>query len=721
MNVMKGIFFLAMFFVQIIAVYSQTIICGKVSGEKNNPLPGANIYIEETIEGTTSDSNGNFCFTSKLQGKQTLLISFVGYKTCTRLIAMNNDSICLDIKMEAQKNNLGEVVISSSTFAAGDEKKSSTLSKLDMATSSGGFGDISKAVASMPGTSIEAQEGGLMVRGGESYETATFIDGLLADNAFTSQLPTVPVRGRFSPMFFRGTVFSTGGYSAEYGQALSSALILHSVGIPKKEETYFSLHSAGLYFSKSAKWDNASLSSTTTYNNLALTYQLLELNRDWKHPPETVSENLVFRKKIGEDGLLKAMGAYNYDKSSLWLYNLDAGEDELFMLKNHNGYVNISYKDKVSETWLIHTGIAMGYDDLDLGMNDTAKLYDQKLTSELKLSFSGPLWKNIDLNVGGNFSIEQLTRDYHSYDSGHLNKDYRGTIGALYAEVEVSFTPRLLSRVGARFETLSLSKEYYITPRISCAYKTGKYSQISLAYGQFRQQPQDEFIIYNHSLLAERAEHFIAGFQHMKKGRIFRIEAYYKNYDKLIKYKYRYAISSDAYTNEGNGYAQGMDIYYRDSKLIRNGDFWVSYSYMDSEREYRDFPRALTPCFISKHKFSFAYKQYIPSLQSFASLGYTYATGRPYINPNIGVLEQQLTKDYSDLSLSVFHFTEIVGNFTMLYAQVSNLLGAEHIFGYRYSRNPNPVGIYQSIPIKSVSKRFLMAGIIMSFSGKIDM
>src|SRR6056297_1575179 len=130
MNVMKGIFFLAMFFVQIIAVYSQTIICGKVSGEKNNPLPGANIYIEETIEGKTSDSNGNFCFTSKLQGKQTLLISFGGYKTCTRLIAMNNDSICLDIKMEAQKNNLGEVVISSSTFAAGDEKKSSTLSKL---------------------------------------------------------------------------------------------------------------------------------------------------------------------------------------------------------------------------------------------------------------------------------------------------------------------------------------------------------------------------------------------------------------------------------------------------------------------------------------------------------------------------------------------------------------------------------------------------------------
>ena len=37
-------------------------------------------------------------------------------------------------------------------------------------------------------------------------------------------MPDVPGRGRFSPFMFGGTVFSTGGYSAEYGQALSGVI-----------------------------------------------------------------------------------------------------------------------------------------------------------------------------------------------------------------------------------------------------------------------------------------------------------------------------------------------------------------------------------------------------------------------------------------------------------------------------------------------------------------
>ena len=60
---MKSIFtFLVLFFS--IVCFSQTKISGKVVDEKNQPIIGANIYIEGTYDGTTSSENGDFTFTT---------------------------------------------------------------------------------------------------------------------------------------------------------------------------------------------------------------------------------------------------------------------------------------------------------------------------------------------------------------------------------------------------------------------------------------------------------------------------------------------------------------------------------------------------------------------------------------------------------------------------------------------------------------------------------
>ena len=60
------------------------------------------------------------------------------------------------------------------------------------------------------------------------------MDGNLVNNFFYSSTPGIATRGRFNPFLFKGTVFSTGGYSALYGKALSSALILESTDLPEK-------------------------------------------------------------------------------------------------------------------------------------------------------------------------------------------------------------------------------------------------------------------------------------------------------------------------------------------------------------------------------------------------------------------------------------------------------------------------------------------------------
>jgi hypothetical protein len=52
---------------------AQTRISGKVADRKGVALPGANIYIKGTYDGTTSDSNGGFSFVTEEKGKQLLV------------------------------------------------------------------------------------------------------------------------------------------------------------------------------------------------------------------------------------------------------------------------------------------------------------------------------------------------------------------------------------------------------------------------------------------------------------------------------------------------------------------------------------------------------------------------------------------------------------------------------------------------------------------------
>ena len=94
--------------------------------------------------------------------------------------------------------------------------------------------DITNAIKTLPGTQQVGESEGLFVRGGTAAETKIFIDGTLVNKFFYSSEPDLATRGRFNPFLFKGTIFSSGGYSALYGQALSSVLLLESIDLPEK-------------------------------------------------------------------------------------------------------------------------------------------------------------------------------------------------------------------------------------------------------------------------------------------------------------------------------------------------------------------------------------------------------------------------------------------------------------------------------------------------------
>jgi hypothetical protein len=96
----------ALFFLMNAAV-AQTPVSGKVKGEDSSPLPGVNILVKGTAEGTISDADGNFSIVAPTS-ESILVFSFVGYQAQEIAIAGRTS---FDITLASDAQQLSEVVV----------------------------------------------------------------------------------------------------------------------------------------------------------------------------------------------------------------------------------------------------------------------------------------------------------------------------------------------------------------------------------------------------------------------------------------------------------------------------------------------------------------------------------------------------------------------------------------------------------------------------------
>ncbi|MDR1624865.1 MAG: carboxypeptidase-like regulatory domain-containing protein, partial [Tannerellaceae bacterium] len=208
-------------------VSAQNTIRGIVVDESSQPLPYANVFIKETLEGTSSNEGGNFSFTSSASGAVTLSVMMLGYETYNQALQLPASS-SLTIRMRQINVSLGDVEIVASSYQLSGSSQWEKMNAVDLVTTGGSVGDLYKSIATLPGSQVNAESGKLFIRGGESRETQTYIDGMHVLNPYTTTSENEPVRGRYSPFMFEGMAFSLGGYDPEYSQGLSGVLLLNT-------------------------------------------------------------------------------------------------------------------------------------------------------------------------------------------------------------------------------------------------------------------------------------------------------------------------------------------------------------------------------------------------------------------------------------------------------------------------------------------------------------
>ena len=147
------------------SVFSQNTISGKVVDKKKLAILGANVFIEGSYDGATSNENGDFSFTTSATGNQVLVVSFLSYETSKIAISVLNYQN-QTVTLKESVNTLDAVVITAGTFEAGDKARVSVLKPLDIVTTAGSAGDIVAALQTLPGTQTVGESGRLFVRGG---------------------------------------------------------------------------------------------------------------------------------------------------------------------------------------------------------------------------------------------------------------------------------------------------------------------------------------------------------------------------------------------------------------------------------------------------------------------------------------------------------------------------------------------------------------------------
>jgi vitamin B12 transporter len=725
-----------------IVLSAQTTITGTITDNKKQPVASASVAIKNSYDGATADSAGRFRFKTTEKGQQIIIISAVGYKTVELPVNIAGASLELPVQMKQEINEMSAVVITAGAFEASDRKRvAAVLDPIDIVTTASGNGDVTGALKTLPGAQQVGESEGLFVRGGTAAETKTFIDGTLVNNFFFTGAPNIASRGRFSPFIFKGTIFSTGGYSALYGQALSSALILESIDLPEQSSANLgiSVLSINAGFQKLAKKKNYSWGFNYGYSNLDLAFAVIKQQQDYSKTPQGHNLDANFRVKTSKNGMLKYYGYVTTNQLAFTVASLDSlGFNDKFGLTNTNMYHNLSWKENLKKKWKLNIGASYSTnkDDLAFGMQDAAKndvaLDGLKFFKNFTLNNRGEYFnakivlekkfKGLNaIRFGTEYNYSSDKNTFIAYNGQERLAKIKENINSIFAESDIYLTNNLAAKFGARAERSSLLAAMNIAPRVSLAYKLGKQSQASLAYGIFYQNPELRNLPGLAPLTFQKATHYIAQYLKTTSLQTFRLEAFYKKYDDLIKSKF---INNQniASSNDGFGDAKGFELFWRDKKTIKNLDYWISYSYLDTKRDYLNFPTAIQPNFAANHTASVVMKKFVTKLKTNFNVAYNYASPRPYYNiqpdpANNGkyvFADKGKIPDYHNVSFSLNYLPSIgkkdAKAFAVYVISVSNIFNLKQQFGYNYSFN----GLRRA-EIVPPSRMFVFIGAFISF------
>ncbi|RMD99531.1 MAG: TonB-dependent receptor, partial [Calditrichaeota bacterium] len=697
-------------------VFSQqahfAVIRGFVVSGKNHPLQYANVQLAGTFDGDVADSSGFFSFKTRHFGKQILRATVIGYEPAEKVLHISpGDTLRVRLKLDETLIMLDEAVVTASAFSTGD-KEGVTLKSLEVVTTPGAAADIFLAIKSFPGVAMVDEGSGLFVRGGDVNETITLLDQATVVHPYKFETPTGGVFGTISPFLLSGTFFSSGGFSAKYGNAMSGVLAMESQGMPKQQEYILGLGLAAASAAINTYLPGGKLGLRFS-GNQSFTDAMFRLNgrrEEFTRTPRSTDGNLSLIYKYSNTGTLKFFNFASTDRVGVHVNQ--PSFDGIFNGKETNMLHNLQWTDIV-RGWLMKTSLSLNrfIGEKNLGNfnlkqeDDTYKLrtdMEKEMSPRLHL-YTGWEFERQRNRFKGEVPVYQNVLDPQA-QTYTLDESFFANRFGLYGEAEAQLHRRWFASLGVRGDYQQLARQWVADPRVSLRYQLSKTSDLRFSWGVYHQFPEPYLFnkeVGNPHLKAQQSRHWVLTFEHNKDNALFRIEAYYKSYDDL-------AIRANEinYANIGNGYSRGIDVFFKyGAYLLTRFNGWISYSFLQSRRlQARDLGgtylhETAPSAFDITHNLTIVGKARLYQQLSLG-LSYRYATGRP-VTPVVDAIKQSPFNYYLpvegrvnserlpafqrlDASMSVY-VPFGYGNAAVFYLGISNLTNRKNVLDYDYS------------------------------------
>ena len=652
---------------------SQTVISGVVT-DGREPMAGANVFIIGTIDGCLTDSLGRFEFVTSKTGELSIKATFIGFEDA---VLTTTESQNLLIRMREQATTINEVVVTASTYSFGKSDNFKTMDALDVVMSGNSCGDIVAALQTLPGTQKVGENGKLYVRGGESDECQTFINGMHVLVPYSTNIENNAVRGRFSPFLFKGINFSLGGYGGEYGQALSSVLPMETTDVATGDKLGVSASLVDWNIGGTKAFSSSSLSFNADYTSMGLYDALFPDRINWTRPYRKLSGEAQYKAELSSASVLKSYIGYDFTTLGQHIDN------RMLSLYEHNIYANATLKSNIGRGYSLFTGIANSsvINDIDDAQILGDHYYNLRNEIHLKTEVRKVYSSVLKMSAGVEDYLRHSTK---RYDNSHYCLDYN--LLAAHTDAQLRIVPKLFLNLSARVENASYDGGWLLMPRATLSYVPNKRFQLSAMLGKYSQTADDDNIVMSGKNLSQStANHAILSMQYEIRNTLLRIEPYYKKYHNLP------LIANGLYTADGYGTSKGVDVFFENHSLIKNLTSTLSYSFNDSERLYLDYTVLRTPDYVSRHNVRMTLKYNIG--KAIIGLSESYASGRKY---PIGT-----TPHYNSVDANI---TWLVSPKIIVYTSLNNIFGRTNIFRY------NPDGT----TVKANRDRFFYIGIFVS-------
>lgn len=212
--------------------YSQNIVKGTVTDEKNIPVPMANIVIAGTNNGAMTDSNGSYYFTTKLTGNQKIKINSIGFFQQIKPVVIASE-LTVDFVLKESIETLEQVVLTATSVRRSQKDTPVSITSFSAK-------DLTKLNTSSQANILRSIPGITTENGGGEVASNVFVRGLPSGGQFQFnplQIDGMPVLSTFGlnssahDVYFRtdigmkGLEFIRGGSSVLYGAGSVAGII----------------------------------------------------------------------------------------------------------------------------------------------------------------------------------------------------------------------------------------------------------------------------------------------------------------------------------------------------------------------------------------------------------------------------------------------------------------------------------------------------------------